>query len=65
MMSIYESDYGLVHYEDAYHNDYQQGRRIIFTNPYQDDGDRRSWNSSRNLWATLMLSALIPPKAAT
>jgi len=50
MNSIYESDYGLVHYEDAYHNDYQRGSRILFTNPYQDDGDRLRWNSPQNIY---------------
>lgn len=50
MIPIYESDFGLVHYEDAYHNDYQQGRRIVFTDPYQDDADRRSWLSPQNVY---------------
>ena len=50
MIPIYESDFGPVHYEDAHHNDYQQGRHIIFSDPYQDDGDRRGWTSERNIY---------------
>jgi hypothetical protein len=50
MIPIYESDFGPVHYEDAYHNDYQRGRRIIFTDPYQDDADRRGWTSPQNIY---------------
>ena len=29
MIPIYQGDFGEVHYEDAYHNDYQQGRRVL------------------------------------
>jgi hypothetical protein len=50
MINPNESDFGEVHYEDAYHNDYQSGRRIIWTDPYLDSGDRPAWNSARSVY---------------
>ena len=50
MIPVHENDYGEVHFEDAYNNDYQQGRQVLFTNAFPDDGDRRAWRSARNIY---------------
>jgi hypothetical protein len=50
MIPIYENDYGDIHYEDAYHNDYQDGRRIVWTDPYVDSGSRQQYHTGRSIY---------------
>lgn len=50
MIPIHENDYELVNFEDAYHNDYQEGRRIIWTDPFLDSGSRKTWESARSIY---------------
>jgi hypothetical protein len=50
MIPIYESDFGEVHYEDAHQNNYQRGRRILWTNPYQDTTNRYAYLSPENVY---------------
>jgi hypothetical protein len=50
MTPIYQSAFGEDVFEDAYHNDYQQGKHIIWTPTNIDSGDMRTWYNPRNIY---------------
>ena len=48
--AIHQVDFGDVHFDDAFHNNYQQGGQPIFSNAYQDTLSRPVWNSPANIY---------------